>query len=1843
MKKSALLFIFALSALMLAFSAAPAHAMATTPLNLGSCGFVLLGSWDTNTNTCTLNSAVGYSSTLGFSSEALQIPSGTTLTIESGNSLDAFWGIVNNGTINNYGETSNEGVTGITLEGANLYNSGVLNNYGDIYLQTNTLGVCIQSGAFCYPTLENDNGGVVNNEGSILAVYNNCQGYNCGNAGQVTNKAGGDFTNSGTIILTQYSGVCADSPDGGDCFANLGTYRTILNGATCVSLPLSQSWDGGSSTCTIGSDNTVTLGSGESIIVPAGITLAVDGTLANNGEIDNQGAIFVSGAISPFGVVTNTDGSTVTFVLGSSLCTGTLGGTWSSDTCTLGRGVTNTFDSAYILQLGGGVSLNNQGTLAITLNLFSGSAFTNSGTFTSQNLMDNFGTITNSGSFDNTASAEIQDVGPISNSGTLTNEGLISLTCIDSPEGSGCGTLVNSGTVTNSGTITGYSFSMTEFCVATFSGNPPTAGAFRNIPCAPVITTTSGQLSLSGSVTISGTENLASNSGSPTTIYVSYYSSPAGGDEIASTTTDSTGGWSVSVPLSLGTNTLYAFANSEGISFGSEYGSSASNAVTATFDNSLDQTTCQSAIGGNWISQTNTCTNSGLFSLQSSDSLTIGSGTTLVNQASGELTNHGSLTIQGTVTNEGAITNRAGGTITDAGTISNTGTITNSGTFTVNLNSATCESYPLDGSWSYVAPFSTCTILSGTSVMIPAGMALDLSNGQVLYNSGTITNSGTISLSEAAFYDNACKGTLTGNAISGTGTIEYAPCAPTITTSDGVFLTGSLSVSGTSDLASNGGNAMTITLYSGSNAIGSTTTTTNGAWTITASIPPGIYTLDATATSSANIASPPSSQITVTFQYLDQASCQSPVGGTWSSSTPNECTVDGSYVLPEPDGLEVPSGTTLLISTSGSFNNDGTLTDLGTITNSGSFSNQITLVGDEPQGGSLSVSGTLTNSGMFSNDGQVTIDSGGTFTNYAQMTDASIPSTTVHGGGLLSVAAGGIFDNSAGATLTNQQDSLVENSGTLNNNGEFDNAQFTNVENNLGGTFSNAGTMTLESTLLQNSGTFTNTGALKMNSAGDEVAELQTYEGEFYNYGAINLLGAGSVDLQSPFVNEAGATITNEFGFVVDNGGSLFNHGTFVNSPGSGGGGQFSGELTVVTSLANYGTIDNHYQIVNGGTLTNSGTITDFCGSSISGNSVPGIVSQTCSAEDSGTTTTSGGGASSDQTSNTGIGVTISGSTAPDGASVTIYTEDLISPNTNVAVGGLASAAYYDVSIVGVSDGTAQVCVTTTQGPSGLAMQYWDGSEWDSALSITVSGSTICGDIPVSALTGTNVVVGETIAQPTITTSPSSSAVTLGSIQMTLTDEATLSSGNNPTGTITFTLYAPGGVTPVDTETVTVIGNGAYVTPTGYTLPTTGAVTGNYQWDASYSGDVNNDPASGNNAQNEQVVVIPASPIIFTTPGGTILLSSTSPPLTDTATLTGGYHESGTITFTLVSPVGQVVDTETVTVSGDGTYTTPTGYTPYSAGTYQWEAAYSGDANNDPVNSAGGESETVAQASPSVSTSVSPTSIPFGGSAMDTATLTGGYHPTGTITFTVFSDNACKNSITSFAPTSVTVSGNGQESPSAPFTAPAVGSYYWQAMYSGDSNNNGFTTPCGATGESLTVNARSTALTISCTAAAVNEQTACNVKVTDTDVGAPITPTGTVGTFSDGTKGGTFGPNSCTLSSGSCTFGYTPPSGSAGTVIPISATYEGDSIHLTSTGSASLAVSPYSVSCAPSAVQGPPGPQVAFPYSCTASTDDFNNGPPPVTAAFTSSSGSFQPPNAACPSRSPRVLHRPVF
>jgi hypothetical protein len=94
----------------------------------------------------------------------------------------------------------------------------------------------------------------------------------------------------------------------------------------------------------------------------------------------------------------------------------------------------------------------------------------------------------------------------------------------------------------------------------------------------------------------------------------------------------------------------------------------------------------------------------------------------------------------------------------------------------------------------------------------------------------------------------------------------------------------------------------------------------------------------------------------------------------------------------------------------------------------------------------------------------------------------------------------------------------------------------------------------------------------------------------------------------------------------------------------------------------------------------------------------------------------------------------------------------------------------------------------------------------------------------------------------------------------------------------------------------------------------------------------------------------------------------------------------------------------------------------------------------------------------------------IGGLIHDTAFLSGGVNPTGTITFDLFGpgDTTCAGP--SLFTSVVPVNGNGSYD-SADFTALIVGTYQWIATYSGDVNNDGAVTACNDPNESVVVGA----------------------------------------------------------------------------------------------------------------------------------------------------------------------------
>src|SRR5215467_4498769 len=191
----------------------------------------------------------------------------------------------------------------------------------------------------------------------------------------------------------------------------------------------------------------------------------------------------------------------------------------------------------------------------------------------------------------------------------------------------------------------------------------------------------------------------------------------------------------------------------------------------------------------------------------------------------------------------------------------------------------------------------------------------------------------------------------------------------------------------------------------------------------------------------------------------------------------------------------------------------------------------------------------------------------------------------------------------------------------------------------------------------------------------------------------------------------------------------------------------------------------------------------------------------------------------------------------------------------------------------------------------------------------------------------------------------------------------------------------------------------------------------------------------------------------------------------DSATLTNAASTAGgTVTysrFTNGTCSGTASNTQTVTVT-NGQVPNSSSFTP-TAGSYSYQATYSGDGIDiGPVTSPC-EPFTVGKAATTTATVVfdAATNAPWAGteptgsSAYDTSTVSGkqdGVVPTGTVTYAFFTNGSCSGSGTGAGTVTLDASGNVPKSNTeGPLGA---GSYSFQAAYSGDGNYSGSTSPC---------------------------------------------------------------------------------------------------------------------------------------------------------------------------------------
>src|SRR3989442_1038891 len=151
-------------------------------------------------------------------------------------------------------------------------------------------------------------------------------------------------------------------------------------------------------------------------------------------------------------------------------------------------------------------------------------------------------------------------------------------------------------------------------------------------------------------------------------------------------------------------------------------------------------------------------------------------------------------------------------------------------------------------------------------------------------------------------------------------------------------------------------------------------------------------------------------------------------------------------------------------------------------------------------------------------------------------------------------------------------------------------------------------------------------------------------------------------------------------------------------------------------------------------------------------------------------------------------------------------------------------------------------------------------------------------------------------------------------------------------------------------------------------------------------------------------------------------------------------------------------------VSGDGSY--PSSAVPVVlAGTYRWIASYTGDGNNNSSNTsttAPNAASKPTTASPTETTSATPQAT-AGGTISDQAPLPGSSGPfffNATASTEIY-PLSLHGALPISPGGSALVSGDGSY-PSSAVPVVLAGTYRWIASYTGDGNNNGFTTACNA-------------------------------------------------------------------------------------------------------------------------------------------------------------------------------------
>jgi len=347
----------------------------------------------------------------------------------------------------------------------------------------------------------------------------------------------------------------------------------------------------------------------------------------------------------------------------------------------------------------------------------------------------------------------------------------------------------------------------------------------------------------------------------------------------------------------------------------------------------------------------------------------------------------------------------------------------------------------------------------------------------------------------------------------------------------------------------------------------------------------------------------------------------------------------------------------------------------------------------------------------------------------------------------------------------------------------------------------------------------------------------------------------------------------------------------------------------------------------------------------------------------------------------------------------------------------------------------------------------------------------------------TSSVLTQTVTQATTTTAVTSSlnpSVSGQSVAFTAT--VTPLAGGTPTGTVTF----KDGTTTLGTGTL----NNA--TPPQATFTTSALTLGSHSITAVYGGDTNF-TTSTSPALTQNVLQATTTAVTSTQNPSVVGQSVT---FTATVTPSGAGTPTGTVTF---KDGTTILGTGTLNGSSppQATFTT----SALAAGSHSITAVYGGDANFG-TSTSSVLTQTVLQVTTTAVTSSLNPSV-FGQTVTFTATVTpaAGGPPTGTVTF--------KDGTTTLGTGAL----NASTPPQATFTISALtaGSHSITAVYGGDANFNGSTSP--ALTQTVTKAATTTAVSSSLNPSTFGQSVTFTATVTTASAGGP--PTGTV-TFMDG-------------------------------------------------------------------------------------------------------------------------------